>query len=621
MIKIIVKECTRQFKLYRAFGLFNRANALLNDIYVYEEGFYMISKQEMKSKKIVENGVAKSDLKEYLLGKELIPKYVVIFVVILLAQIINIIYWGSCKEGYFGDELYSYQFVCQTEYPSINANRPEKEYLNNWHSSEYYQDYLSISDDEAFDIIGVYNSIKSDVHPPLYYILLHVMCSIFKDFTKWSEIALNLLFFVVTSIILYAISRKVIQSGWGQLVPNLIYGFSVGAVTTAVFGRMYMQLTCATLLFVYLHVLLIEEVKVKEKLTKKIWIGILGTTIFGVLTQYYFLIFAFFLCACIWLFFVLNKKINVTIEYTITMFLGLLSSLAIWPYMYKQVFGGYRGDEAFENLKSVSVFSYLRDFIKLISNALFAGKLKIVSFFLIILILIGFFLHIFQVECLSSEMGRFHIEISKKKIQKINIVVTEQFFRCFFIFVALVLDIAVIAKISPYRSDRYILNIYPIAILVLVVFVINLCEWITKKQGVKLLCFIVMLVITIDGYFGAGVGYLYKGTGEKLEIAKSYADLPVILLTENNARFTSCNEAIYFQDGQKVYPTDESGIAGINVALDEVGEGSFILYVDKYYDDVDSRLNAVKENVNADNSKWIYSTNKCAVYLIERGGN
>ena len=94
----------------------------------------------------------------------------------------NIVYWGTCKEGYFGDELYSFQFICQTEYPSINANRQEANYLNNWHSSEYYQDYFTISDEEAFDFIGVYNSIKKDVHPPLYYILLMIMCSLFRKF-------------------------------------------------------------------------------------------------------------------------------------------------------------------------------------------------------------------------------------------------------------------------------------------------------------------------------------------------------------------------------------------------------------------------------------------------------
>ena len=65
-----------------------------------------------------------------------------VFLLTLLFQIMNIVYWGTCKEGYFGDELYSFQFICQTEYPSINANRQEANYLNNWHSSEYYQDYF-----------------------------------------------------------------------------------------------------------------------------------------------------------------------------------------------------------------------------------------------------------------------------------------------------------------------------------------------------------------------------------------------------------------------------------------------------------------------------------------------
>ena len=107
----------------------------------------------------------------------------IIFLFILFFQVINIIYWGTCKEGYFGDELYSYQFVCQTDYPSINANRPGQSYLNNWHFSEYYQDYFTITENEAFDFVGVYNSIKKMyTHHYIIYFINYVF--IFSEVYK-----------------------------------------------------------------------------------------------------------------------------------------------------------------------------------------------------------------------------------------------------------------------------------------------------------------------------------------------------------------------------------------------------------------------------------------------------
>lgn len=540
-----------------------------------------------------------------------------VFLLTLLFQIMNIVYWGTCKEGYFGDELYSFQFICQTEYPSINANRQEANYLNNWHSSEYYQDYFTISDEEAFDFIGVYNSIKKDVHPPLYYILLMIMCSLFRKFSKWSFILLNIIFFVLSDFILYQICKKLILIKSGQIIPCLLWGFSVGTVTMAVFGRMYMQLTCATLLYTFLHFILIENIMDKNAIEKKILIGICGATIFGTLTQYYFLIFAFFLSACTWIFLWLYKK-RIVIEYTLTMFLGLLSSYVIFPPMYNQIFKEYRGNEAFENIKSDFDFGRLRNFMNLLSKEIFSGKMKLLLLGIVILLLTGVFIHLFQIECKPSEVGEFQLVFSRRKIENVPIRITKNIIFIFFLLVTMILDIIVISKIVPYQSDRYIFNIQLIAILIIVIVGSILCEWISKRYDIKILCMIVMSLITIYGYSATGVGYLYKGGNERLEIANSFAELPIILLTYNNARFTSCNDAFYFQNGQNVYPIDEKGIGELYKVLDEVEASSFILHVDKSYDSVDNQLAAVKNNVGAIKSKWIYSTNSSAVYLIER---
>lgn len=540
-----------------------------------------------------------------------------LFILILLLQIINIIYWGFQKEGYFGDELYSYQFICQTDYPSINSNRPDQDYLNNWHSSEYYQDYFTISGEEAFDFAGVYNSIKSDVHPPLYYMFLLISCSLFKSFTKWSIITLNLCFFICSSIILYEISRKMITEKFAQLLPCLFWGFSVGAVTTALFGRMYMLLATVTLLFIYIHIILIDDIVNQKDVTNKLYVGLCITTILGTLTQYYFLIFAFFLCSCTWLLIFCLKKFKEIVKYTAVMIGGLVGSYGIWPTMYKQVFKGYRGDEAFANLKSGFEINRLRTFIGWISKELFAGKLKLVLIATLILSIMGIFIHLFQVGYSNDGTGKIRLIISKRNIPKIEIEISENVFAWLFVFFATVMNLIMIAKIAPYQSDRYILNIQAVIVMLFISFVIILCKWIGKNK-VGIFVLLMMIFITILSYFVSGVGYLYKGVNEKLETANLYSDLPVILVTYKNARFTSCNEALYFQNGQMVYPIDENGICNIDDVLQEIDAAAFILYVDKSYDNVDDKLQAVKNNVGTDKSKWIYSTNVSAVYMIER---
>ena len=54
-------------------------------------------------------------------------------------------------------------------------------------------------------------SIKEDVHPPIYYLLLELICSMLfiDNFTKWSGLILNIIFFVLTICMLYLLAKKV----------------------------------------------------------------------------------------------------------------------------------------------------------------------------------------------------------------------------------------------------------------------------------------------------------------------------------------------------------------------------------------------------------------------------
>lgn len=536
----------------------------------------------------------------------------VVFFLVLFAQIANILYWASRKEGYFGDELYSYQFICQTDYPSIHEDRPEKEYLNNWHSSGYFKDYFTVSEEERFSFIGVYRSIKEDVHPPLYYMLLMAVCSFFPSFTKWPVIILNIVFFILSYIILYRISGKLLKTWPARMLPCLLWGFGAGAVTTAVFGRMYMQLACFTLWFVYRHALFIEGGMRDGKVRKRVLAGIFLALVFGVLTQYYFLVFAFFLAGCTWLFLMLLKRMRAVIAYTAVMVSGLSACIFVWPVIYRQIFRDYRGVEAFGNMgKSFDAGSLMR-FLGILDKEMFGGGLLLILAGMAVLFLRGVFIHAFRVKNLTDESRAVPFAVSGR-------AGNARFWIWFFILLGM-LYIAVIAKIAPYQTDRYIFNIYAIAVLELAVAGDVLCRWVSGGKGIKAGCVAVILALTVYGYFTVGVGYLYEETGQKLEIADYYSDLPVILLTYGNRRYVSCCTAFYFLNGQEVYPIEESGIGNIGSALDDVGASSFLLYIDNSYNDIDSRLQAVKESVGAEYAEWKFDMETCSVYLVTVNG-
>ena len=99
-----------------------------------------------------------------------------IMVLILVVQLLNVLYWGSKKEGYYIDELWTYGLANSYEAPFLWEKAG---YMNEWHEPEFYMDYLVANEGEKFAFHSVYENQARDVHPPFYYMILHTVCSLF----------------------------------------------------------------------------------------------------------------------------------------------------------------------------------------------------------------------------------------------------------------------------------------------------------------------------------------------------------------------------------------------------------------------------------------------------------
>ena len=107
------------------------------------------------------------------------------------------------------DEGYSYGLM---NYDKVDIMNNE-DFYNNWHQNKYYEDYLTISKEEANNFTPVYENQKNDVHPPLFYLLLRCAASFTIDsFSKWTGIGLNLIIFIITSIMIYLIANKIFKN-------------------------------------------------------------------------------------------------------------------------------------------------------------------------------------------------------------------------------------------------------------------------------------------------------------------------------------------------------------------------------------------------------------------------
>ena len=148
-------------------------------------------------------------------------KTTIILIIIILVQILIRIYFGYQKQYFHMDEMYSYGLM---NYNKLNIADNE-DFLNKWHNKEYFEDYLEVNDNEIYNIKPVYENQKNDVHPPLYYLLLRISATFtINKFTKWTGILLNITIFIISSIMVYLISKELFKNKIYAVLTTLING-------------------------------------------------------------------------------------------------------------------------------------------------------------------------------------------------------------------------------------------------------------------------------------------------------------------------------------------------------------------------------------------------------------
>lgn len=146
---------------------------------------------------------------EKALTKKLNKKTIIILLtVIILIQTLVRIYVGAKKEYFHIDEAYSYSLM---NYDKIQITEND-DFYDNWHTKDYYKDYLSVNSNEVWNLKPVYENQKNDVHPPFFYLLLRIAATFTVDnFTKWTGIILNIVIYIFSSIFIYLISKECLK--------------------------------------------------------------------------------------------------------------------------------------------------------------------------------------------------------------------------------------------------------------------------------------------------------------------------------------------------------------------------------------------------------------------------
>lgn len=538
----------------------------------------------------------------------LITKERVFLLISLLAILIVSLFWGVQKQGMFLDEIYTYG-LSNGYYTPFPYNIPEDgDLVNKTFTQDDLEDYLSVQKDDAFQFDSVYYNQTQDVHPPLYYMIFHFVSSIFQGkYSKWIGLGINLILYLCMGIILYKLGGLIFKNKTASVWTVLVYGLSWGGLSTMLMVRMYTLLTFLTVAFAYCVIRLYE--KEKEKL---IFYPLVSLTLFlGMLTQYYFVIFAFFLSAVYCLNKAKKREFKHIIGYAASAGAGLLCFYLVWPAVTKHLTSdGYvSGKSAMQNFYNVGqILERIHTFLIGMKDA---NKLilSIAAVFLIILII-----------QLKSTIKRWAGSFDEKDSAAIAMGA------------AVLLTIILVAVISPYLVVRYVYNILPIFILVIIYFIeavlcntkfiMNIGERLGNKKYQIPLYFVAFSVVVVMA-LAQQPDYIYPEKKEYNRIAEEYKDLPCVYMSEN-LNPTITQDLLQITKFKSVFVTNNFLDSKTEDYLKDFGKSNkVILYIDVAQLGgsgfvPQEIMESILANTKYSKYQFLYTSGRSQTYLLKR---
>lgn len=535
-------------------------------------------------------------------------KLVWVLLLIILLQLLNIFYWASQKQGFHLDEIFSYQNSNGTYGLRMHQT---SEYMHQWHDKEYFMSHIVVSDGSNYNT--VLKNLSFDDHPPLFFLFLHTSGSLLPNqFTKWTGIIPNMIYFTVSAIMLFFISLWFFKGKkiWLALLPVLIWGFSAGAISTIIYIRMYAMQTMWILCAVYCH-LRLQDVPDSKK-----WLSLSGFFSFlAFMTHFYSLVFIFFLAAFYFIFYLIRRQWKFAIFYSISIGAALIMLIIIWPATIQQILSGGRGTQAISNFSDSSrIFlgENLSLYLQIISRALLNGLGKEYIAILFVLALIIFLKKI--VNKFKIQNG-IHIQIAYKN--EFGIFISEKAINFLIILFSVCFTLVIISKIAPYQTSRYVMMLFPLVILSLILLTEKLFFSLqTNKYKSKYLLpafLLIIFLVTLQSYNNERIEFLYPDKAARLEVAKQYKNYDAIYIIHNTGDINdSFLEMLEFK---KVYPTNKDAIPTIGNILDYGNHPGLVIFIDTDYVQQEV-IDALFKSTEYKSCEELYKSARAIVYYL-----
>ena len=534
-----------------------------------------------------------------------------IALVLMVFGTVSFLFWGSRKQVWFCDEIYTYESAngFEQDWPAT--------YVDEWMTGTDVEAFFA-ADGDKLDLNAITVRLYND-HVPLYFWLFRIVSFLFfrGSGSIWIGLSINLFFYLFLLITVYFLFLRLIKSpvlsGIVVVLSFIVNRLVIEQATTL---RMYMMLLWAQVLLLLVGMWILESVW-KDKLSPLSFISLYLISVIGFLTHYDFWVFyattaAFF---CMWLLvmavkrrgkmFWHSREFRCVLIWCVDFVLALLSTILIFPYCRWNLNRG-KGQTALYSLFDFSA-SKLKQIVwgyERLSGVVFGESVPVTAG---LLLMFG---------CIIGG----GILLYKKKEKKLltALVLT--------VLIAQGYQLAVCFTMPAAWEERYLWGTFTLMTFCMVwggILLLQLCFskiadgkirrfGIVATSVILSVCIFIGELIIIDG--GRGIAYLFQEK-KNVEVLKAHKDIPWIVYGYSPA------EGVYsyfdWLIPQKIcFLTTENTIEDIWAIQELQSENFFILYL--YEDYFPHALELFEQELGRKlEGRYLFHSTNLSVYLIE----
>ncbi len=484
---------------------------------------------------------------------------------IILFQILILMHYMNIRTNTHCDEVWTYGYSNSHNAPFFWENglwpSSNNNFYNKWHDGKEWFNYITVQPNETFSFDRVYNNLRLDMSPPLYFYVLHFICSFFPNkFSLWYGQIINILAFIITQVFLFKLIGLLLNNKYALAVITY-FGFSMAAINIFIYIRQYSFFTMFCIILNYIVV----KILIDEKINIKIGISLFIIGFLGFLTQHYFAIYYFALSIGFIIYFISKKNISLISKYGIISLLSFITYFAYFPYIFihlnrvsgavtsKGLFSFFPFKEMFTGLafiinytigieteKIISIFRELTHFLNYLN--------PYVNPFIILLILFSIFFFI----------------LKKENANKIIIILLE------FLTVLIMTSSYTILNMQLYFG-RYFFPLMPF----FCILSFSLIEWILSKMKITnrikdFVLFALIIIFILASHKNSAMEYCFTNKPSREEIAQLFKGANIISVQQTRYEHFIHTKSQEFRCAKRVFPTREYEAEEINKAVNSI---------------------------------------------------